>query len=202
MIRLALITLTRLLTGARARWSETPDETGVVIYFANHTSHLDAVVIWSALPPRLRARTRPVGAIDYWSTSGVRRYLASRVLNTVLIERKRVTVQNNPLQPMLAALDAGSSLIVFPEGTRSAGGGEPGAFKSGIYHLAKARPQLALRPVLLDNLNRVLPKGEFLPVPMIGGVTVGPALHITPGEERDVFLTRAHRALCDLRTAN
>lgn len=201
MTRLALIALTRLLTGARARWRDAPVAGETVIYFANHTSHLDAVVIWSALPSRLRERTRPVGAVDYWTKGAVRRYLACRVLNTVLIERKKVSVQNNPLQPMLAALDEGSSLIVFPEGTRS-DNDQPGPFKSGIFHLARARPQLRLRPVLLDNLNRVLPKGEFLPVPMLGSVTIGPALNFLPGEDRDVFLTRAHNALCTLRAVN
>ncbi len=199
MTRLALIALTRLFTGARARWHEAPSEGEPVIYFANHTSHLDAVVVWSALPPRLRSRARPVGAIDYWMTGSVRRRLACRLLNAVLIERKKVNAQNNPLQPMLAALDEGSSLIVFPEGTRTVGE-VPAPFKSGIYHLAKARPQLRLRPVLLDNLNRVLPKGEFLPVPMISNVTVGPALRFGAGEDRDTFLARAHRALCALRT--
>jgi 1-acyl-sn-glycerol-3-phosphate acyltransferase len=198
MTRFALIALTRVLTGARARWRELPARDETVIYFANHTSHLDAVVVWSALPPSVRARTRPVGAIDYWTTNAIRRYFACRVLNTVLIERQKVTARNNPLQPMLAALEAGNSLIVFPEGTRS-NCEQPGPFKSGIYHLAKARPDVCLRPVLLDNLNRVLPKGEFLPVPMLGSVTIGPLLRFIPGEERTTFLARAHRALCDLR---
>jgi 1-acyl-sn-glycerol-3-phosphate acyltransferase len=116
----------------------------------------------------------------------------------VLIERKKVTVKNNPLAPMLAALEAGGSLIIFPEGGRMEGA-ELGTFKSGIFHLACHRPELEFVPVWIDNLNRVLPKGEFLPVPMLGSVTVGASLKMIAGETKSAFLDRARAALDALR---
>lgn len=198
MTRWLLIAFVRLLTGVRARWAEGQPQTRQRIYFANHTSNLDAVVLWVSLPPALRKRTRPVAAHDYWTKNALRRYLANQVLNAVLIERKKVTVKTNPLTPMLAALDEGSSLIIFPEGGRTEGT-DVGPFKNGIYHLALHRHSVELVPVWIDNVNRVMPKGEILPVPMLGSVTIGPGLTLGRDEPRDAFIARAREAMLALR---
>lgn len=197
MIASCLAACARLLTGARAQWRGCGPESGQRVYFANHTSNLDLVLLWAALPPALRRVTRPVGAVDYWS-GGIREFLARRVFRAVLIERHRVTKQNNPLAPMLAALEAGESMIIFPEGTRRAGG-EVGEFKPGLFHLAKARPAADYVPVYIDNLNRVLPKGEFLPVPILCSVSFGTPLRLETGETKPAFLSRAREALLSLR---
>jgi 1-acyl-sn-glycerol-3-phosphate acyltransferase len=169
------------------------------VIFANHSSHLDFATIWAALPSGARAFVRPVAGRDYWEKTALRRWLATRVFNAVLIERNRVTVANNPLEPMLAALAQGASLIVFPEGTRGADGAiQP--FKGGLFHLAQSRPETPFVPVLLDNLNRILPKGEFLAVPLIATIAEGPPLHINPGETKVDFLARARQALETLRS--
>jgi 1-acyl-sn-glycerol-3-phosphate acyltransferase len=168
------------------------------VLFANHTSHLDFAVIWAALPPVLRKRVRPVAGRDYWEATRVRRWIATQVFHAVLIERKKVTVASNPLGPMLAAVDTGSSLIVFPEGTRSADT-RVQPFKGGLHHLAHARPTMPLVPVLLENLNRILPKGDFLPVPLIASLTMGAPLTLGAGESRPEFLARAQHALESLR---
>lgn len=199
MIRAFIIGLVRLLTGVRARWSGCAPTGTQRIYFANHTSNLDAVVLWAALPQALRERTRPVAAHDYWTKGVIRPYLASRVFKAVLIERKKVTVKNNPLVPMLAALDEGSSLIIFPEGGRMEGD-QPAQFKGGLYHLASHRSDVELVPVWIDNVNRVLPKGEFLPVPMLGSVTMGAPLAFDRDETKEIFLERARLALGALRS--
>lgn len=198
MIKPVLIMFVRLLTGARLRWRGDGPSLRQSVYFANHTSNLDALVIWAALPRILRDRTRPVAARDYWSQTRLRRYLAERVLKAVLIERRKVTVKSNPLVPMLAALDAGSSLILFPEGGRRADG-EVGDFKGGLHHLARLRPAVEFVPTWVDNVNRVLPKGEILPVPFLGSVTMGRPLILMARESRDCFLARARREVENLR---
>ena len=58
--------IAKLLTGASARWVDCQPDTCQRVYFANHTSHLDSLVIWSALPGPIRSLTRPVAAKDYW----------------------------------------------------------------------------------------------------------------------------------------
>ncbi len=197
MIASLITGIVKLLCGANARWLGCAPELKPRIYFANHTSHLDAVVLWAALPASIRAKTRPVAAKDYWTQGALRRFLAGRGFHALLIERQNVTVRGNPLEPMLAVLDAGGSLIIFPEGTRSTGH-EPKPFKSGLFHLARRRPGIELVPVFLENLNRVLPKGEILPVPMLGSVTIGAPVIIEPNESKAEFLERARCAVWNL----
>lgn len=171
--------------------------TAPCIFFANHSSHLDFATIWAALPPAQRRRVRPVAGRDYWEKGPLRRWLAGRVFHAVLIERQKVTVAANPLTPMVVALDAGASLIVFPEGTRSPDG-KIHEFKSGLHHLARARPSTPLVPILLDNLNRILPKGDFLPVPLVATLAVGAPLAFDAAESKNDFLARAQSALVAL----
>lgn len=197
MIGRILAFSTRFLTGGTPRWRGCLPEKRQRIYFANHTSNLDFVLLWSALPTALRCRTRPVGAQDYWSTP-IRSYLAKKVFRAVLIERQRVTRTNNPLTPMLSALADGDSLIIFPEGTRLPGD-ELGEFKPGLHYLAAARPDVELIPVFIDNLNRVLPKGEILPVPMLCSVHFGEPVVFNATESKATFLSRARTALNNLR---
>ncbi len=170
---------------------------GAAVYFANHTSHLDFITIWAALPATRRARTRPVAGRDYWEKTPLRRRIAGGFFNAVLIERHHVTVATNPLEPMLAALDAGDSLIVFPEGTRSADG-QVREFKSGLYHLARSRPQIPLVPVYLQDLSRILPRGDILPVPLIASLSVGAQLQLAGDESKLDFLQRARTAVLQL----
>lgn len=196
--------LIRLLTGAQARWVgvdpvRADGSVPVRIYFANHSSNLDAPVIWASLPTPLRKVTRPVAAQDYWDGTPVRRFLAHKVFHCVLIERKKVTASRNPLTKMEEALDAGESLIIFPEGTRAMDeDAEMAEFKAGLWHLAKKHPDAELVPVHLENLNRILPKGSLVLIPVLAAVTFGKPIQIEPGEEKMDFLVRARRAVAEL----
>lgn len=193
--------LIRMITGVQARWlgvapTEPDGALPQRIYFANHTSNLDAPVIWASLPRPLRRRTRPVAARDYWLGDPVRRWLATRVFRAVLIERKKVTARANPLLEMQAALDAGDSLILFPEGGRSgADEVELHAFKPGLWHLARRNPGVQLVPVHLENLNRILPRGGVLLVPLLAAVKFGAPLERVAGEQKHDFLRRARAAV-------
>jgi len=192
-----LAALAKIITGASARWLGCAPDTRQRVYFANHASNLDALVIWAALPPPVRALTRPVAARDYWTKGRVRPYLANHIFNALLIERKKPTMSDNPLKDMLTALGDRHSLIIFPEGGRQSGG-EMAPFKSGLYHLAKHRPDVEFIPVLIENLNRILPKGEFLPVPVLGGVNFGTPVKLEPGEDKDAFLQRTQAAIKEM----
>ena len=196
----------RALAGPSVRWLHVRPATRQRVYFANHTSHLDFVVLWSVLPRKLRSMTRPVAAKDYWS-SGLRKRIAVNAFHAVLVERggktaegERAAAARNTLEMLLEALGTENSLIVFPEGTRG-NGLEVGPFKSGIYHLWSRRPDVQLVPVYLSNLNRILPKGEFLPVPVISRVTFGAPLKLDESETKESFLRKAHAAVCALREA-
>jgi 1-acyl-sn-glycerol-3-phosphate acyltransferase len=192
-----IVWLVRLLVGAYPRWVGCVPSANQRIYFANHTSHMDTVVLWAALPRSLRANTRPVAAKDYWDGGGLRTRIARDELNVVLIDRAREDPDADPLEPLRDALEHGFSLIIFPEGTRTAQP-LPGPFKSGLFHLARAFPQVELVPVYLENLHRSLPKGVLLPVPIICTVTFGAPLRLEADEARDAFLERARSAVIAL----
>lgn len=191
-----LIGLVKLLVGAQARWVDAAPNASQSIYFTNHSSHLDTLALWVALPPEIRAKTRPVAAKDYWGRGAIKRFIALKVLNAVLIERT-VTRHSDPLQPLLDALAGGDSLIIFPEGTRRAQA-EPSDFKGGLYHLAEAFPSVKLSPVYLDTLHRSMPKGCLLPVPLVCTVRFGGAIVLLPNEHKKVFLARAREAVIAL----
>ncbi len=195
---LSLAALARLLAGASVRWIASQPDTCQRVYFANHTSHLDALVIWSSLPQAVREVTRPVAAKDYWSRGLVRRWLAEEVFDAILIDRTDIKVHHSPVDLMLREAGTSHSLIVFPEGGRSVTG-EVGEFKSGLFYLAKKRPDIELVPVHIDNLNRVLPRGEFLPVPLLSCISFGPPMWLEAGEAKPEFLGRARRAVLALK---
>ena len=195
---LGLAGLARLLAGASVRWIASQPDTCQRVYFANHTSHLDALLIWASLPRVVREVTRPVAAKDYWSGGAVRRWLAQEVFDAILIDRTDIKVHQSPVDLMLREAGTCFSLIVFPEGSRSVTG-EVGEFKSGLYYLAKKRPDIELIPVHIDNLNRVLPRGEFLPVPLLSCISFGPPLWLERDEAKLDFLARARRAVLSLK---
>ncbi|MBE7940519.1 MULTISPECIES: lysophospholipid acyltransferase family protein [Ramlibacter] len=196
---LFLLGLVRVLTGAQARWLGCPPKAEQRIYFANHQSHGDLVMIWAALPEDLRAITRPIAARDYWTKSPLRRWITSAVFNAVYVDRERREGED-PLLPLVEALERGDSLILFPEGTRG-NAEEPQAFKAGLYNLALRFPQVVLVPAWIANIQRVMPKGEVVPVPILCSVTFGAPLQLAPDEDRHAFLARAREAVIALRDA-
>ena len=195
---LAISTFARFMTAPRAIWQGIEPVPHQRVYFANHSSNGDFVLLWTALPTPLRRQTRPVAALDYWLTSPLRAFIGREVFNAVLIDRRPEARTEDPVAQMAAALDQGSSLIIFPEGQRNSTEAALLPFKSGLYHLAKARPGVDLVPVWIANLNRVMPKGEIIPVPLICTLTFGAPLHLAEDETKDAFLARATQALLAL----
>jgi 1-acyl-sn-glycerol-3-phosphate acyltransferase len=189
--------IARLITGAQGHWKGCPPKAEQRIYFANHQSHLDWVLIWAALPRELRATTRPIAARDYWTSGAFRHWITREVFNAVYVSRER-TADQDPLEPLIEALQHGDSLVIFPEGTRS-NKGLPQPFKSGLYHLARQFAQVQLIPAWIDNVQRVMPKGEVVPVPILCTVTFGAPITLGEGEDRHAFLERARDAVVALQ---
>jgi len=200
---LLLVGLARLITGAQGRWYGAPPKAEQRIYFANHQSHFDWVLIWAALPRDLRSRTRPIAARDYWTSTPLKHWITREIFNAVYVSRAGTAAaghaeDEDPLEPLIQALQAGDSLVIFPEGTRGHSN-EPAAFKSGLYRLAQAFPDVQLIPAWIDNVQRVMPKGEVVPVPILCSVTFGAPVTLLAGEDRQVFLERARQAVIALR---
>lgn len=187
------------VVGVRALWHDAPPTAGPRVYFANHASHGDIVLIWATLPRAARRAARPVAGRDYWGSSPLRRFLSRHVFGVLPIDRAGAWNASVPLQCMGDALDRGESLILFPEGTRNIGESALLPFKCGLFYLGRERPHLELVPVWIDNAGRAMPKGRWLPVPILCTVSYGKALHVEPGEPRDAFMGRATAAVAALR---
>jgi 1-acyl-sn-glycerol-3-phosphate acyltransferase len=191
----------RTITTKSVRFYERFDDARQRIFFANHTSHLDFILIWSSLPRQVREHSRPVARRDYWERSRFRRYYVRKVFNAVLIDRESDTVGGafdrggrEAIAQMLEGLGDEYSLILFPEGTR--GSGESiGQFRSGLYYICRERPDVELVPVRIHGAHKVLPKGRWLPRPQESDLTFGPAMRIEEGESRTTFSERARAAL-------
>ena len=194
-----IIGFVRLLTGAQAYWREGRPNAAQRIFFANHSSHGDFVLLWASLPPWMRRRTRPVAGADYWNKGALRRFVGGKVFRAVLIDRERREGNPDPVQQMVLALAGGDSLILFPEGTRNTTDAVLLPFKSGLYHLAMQYPHAELVPVWMNNLGRVMPKGQLIPIPLLCTVTFGAPLARIEGEDKTAFLVRARDAMLALR---
>ncbi len=189
-----IATLIKLLTGVEAYWQGCAPKVVQRIYFANHCSHLDFPVLWASLPASVRQSTVPIAAADYWNKNALTRTLATKIFHATLVERRKEFRLENPLDQLEQALTEGKSLIIFPEGGRSEDGlCKP--FKSGIYYLSKAHPNLEFVPVHIDNTDRILPKGAHFPIPLRCFVHFGEPISANADESRDQFLSRAHEAV-------
>ena len=194
---LLLALLARLITGAQGHWYGCPPKAEQRIYFANHQSHFDWVLIWAALPRELRAMTRPIAARDYWTSSPLKHWITREIFNAVYVSRQRID-DEDPLEPLMEALRHGDSLVIFPEGTRG-NQADPAVFKAGLYHLAEAFPNVQLIPAWIDNVQRVMPKGEVVPVPILCSVTFGAPVVLEAAEDKRAFLERARESVMALR---
>lgn len=169
------------------------------LYYGNHTSHGDFVLLWATLPPALRRQTRPVAGRDYWLVSPLRRFIGEKVFCAVMIRRDATQPGPSPVDQIVETLGEGSSLIFFPEGTRNTGDEVLLPFRSGLFHVATACPEVRFVPAWIDGIREVLPKGAVVPVPHRCTVRYGEALRLQAGEEKDAFIARARQALLDLR---
>jgi 1-acyl-sn-glycerol-3-phosphate acyltransferase len=200
LLRRMMVALIRFLVGARSDWQGCSPDTRCRIYFANHSSHFDTLAIMAALPWPIRRLTRPVAALDYWGRSPVHRFIALKCLRAILIDRNSKG-QDDPLAPVVAALDKDQSLVFFPEGTRSTSE-EIAPFKSGLFHLASRFPRVELVPVYLDNLARIMPKGSPLIVPITCTARFGVPVRLADGEEKAAFLARCREEIMSLSRPN
>lgn len=182
-LRVALITLigkplARLFTGADVIGREHLPMKGPAIIAANHASHVDTLMLLTLFKARSIGCVRPAAASDYFLKDPVVSWFSRNVIGIIPVARDKVKDGEDVLAPARQALADGCIVIVFPEGTRHAEGGDDlGRLKNGVARLAEAFPSAPVIPVWLQGAGRVLPKGKVIPVPMNCTVLAGPPIH-------------------------
>jgi 1-acyl-sn-glycerol-3-phosphate acyltransferase len=161
------------------------------IIIANHNSHLDTLLIFSALPPGRIIRTRPVAARDYFQKNKIMYWLAGFLFNPVWIDRNEKDKTHNRLRILKDQINAGFSLILYPEGTRGLPG-RIGKFKTGVGRLAKMFPHIPIVPVFLTGPEHAFPKGSRFPVPCPCRIYIGPVEHFSHTSEITTLLMERH----------
>lgn len=156
------------------------------IIIANHNSHLDTLCLMSAVPGNILWKVKPVAAKDYFGKTPFRASASNYVLNTLLIDRKGTADRENPIDRMVQELDAGYSLIIFPEGTRGAAD-KMEKLKSGIAHILLSRPHIKYIPAYLTGMGKSLPKGKFMVLPYKSSVNFGPGTQINGDDKASVM---------------
>jgi 1-acyl-sn-glycerol-3-phosphate acyltransferase len=173
-----------LFIGLRVRGREHLPASNPFILVANHSSHLDTVSLLSLFSITRLRNIRPVAAADYFERNRLISKFMRIAFNILPIARKNISAENNPLRQMQAAIEAGYSLIIFPEGTRGSGD-EIGPFRAGVAHLLERMPGLSVVPAYLVNMGRSLPKGEIIPVPFFCEIRLG-APRLVEGSRQEI----------------
>jgi 1-acyl-sn-glycerol-3-phosphate acyltransferase len=201
LARLAFLTLmarplAMFLTGADVVGRENLPRAGPAIIAANHTSHVDTLLLLTIFPARQMRRLRPVAAADYFLRGPIIGWFSRTLVGIVPVSRSG-DIHDDVLAPARQALMDGDIVIIFPEGTRGPGNDELAPLKSGVARLAAAFPDAPVTPVWLEGAGRVLPKGALLPAPMNCTVLVGEPIRWTG--EKTVFLEALRASLDSLR---
>lgn len=189
--------LVLLMLGINVRGREHLPSSGPAIIVANHNSHLDTVALMSLFPLKLINKIRPVAAADYFLCNRFIKWFALNIAGIVPIERRTREASQHIFTPAIEALDQGSILIIFPEGTR----GEPetmGKIKNGIGHLVSARHDVPIIPIFFYGLGKCLPKGEVLLVPFFVDAFIGEPLHWEGS--RQLFMDKLAKTMTELQS--
>ena len=137
------------------------------IIIANHNSHLDIMAIMALFDVAHIKKIRPVAASDYFFRNKILKWISINLIDIIPLSRAANRAEKkHPLQDLYDAIEAGDSLVIFPEGSR----GKPDElqhFKNGIGHIASKYPDLPIVPIVLEDTAKALPKDEALFVPFI-----------------------------------
>ena len=170
-----------------------------VIFAANHHSHVDTPVLITAIPDTWRHTLFVGGAADYFFRTRLTSALSALAIGAIPIERTRVSRRSADRSAEL--IDAGWSMLIFPEGGRSPDGwGQP--FHGGAAYLA-LRCGVPVVPIHLHGTGRILRKGKRWPTPATATVTFGAPLVPDSGDNArrlSATIERAVEALADEAT--
>ncbi len=144
----ALLWLFRVKVSVRG--TENLDFSSNYVYLANHSSYLDIIAIGATLPDDVRFIFKEeLGKIPFFGWS-------LKYGPYILIDRADARNAMASIEKAASQIREGTSVIIFPEGTRSADG-QIGAFKRGGFMLA-TKSGVPLVPVAIVGAHELLPR--------------------------------------------
>lgn len=168
------VSFVRLYVRPRVEGLEHIPAEGAVIIAANHQSHADTAVVFTALPRAVRKRFVAAAAQDYFFQGGLPQFSSRVLFNAIPLARDRRGGQD-PLRHLSRALREGYAVLMYPEGTRSKDG-TLGPFRAGIGRLLAEFPGTPVLPTYIGGTTRVMPKGKLIPRPFRATVRFGEPL--------------------------
>lgn len=186
--------MSALASPARKGLDRVAGVEGPVIFAANHHSHLDAPLMLTSIPEPWRHRMFVGAAADYFFRTHITSAASALVIGGIPIERSKITRRSADQAAEL--IDAGWSMLIFPEGGRSPDGwGQP--FRGGAAYLS-SRCNVPVVPLHIEGTARILRKGARMPSPANVRVTYGVPLLPADGENATRFAERIERAVAEL----
>jgi 1-acyl-sn-glycerol-3-phosphate acyltransferase len=196
LYRIGMRNFLRLFIGTTFSNNDSIRNEKQYIIVANHNSHVDTMAILSSLPTKSLPYVHPVAAGDYFGKNKFTSFFFKVMVNTKLINRQnggRETINS-----MDRMLKRGRSIIIFPEGSR----GKPGVMqelKKGVAILLKNNPEIPYIPIYLDNLDKVMPKGDGMPVPHNSSINIGQARKINSEDSIESILEVMEKEIVGLK---
>src|SRR4051812_6523394 len=171
---------------------------GPFVLAANHSSHLDALILGAALRPRHRERAFPIAAGDVFFQTVAVSVLSAIVLNALPMWRKNCGP--HALAELRRKLQEEKAIfIIFPEGGRTRTGSMT-SFKHGLGMLV-AKTSVPVMPCGLVGTFEALPPSGKLPRPVKIQLVIGDALEfVSTTNDRKGWLQIAQRVESSVRS--
>jgi 1-acyl-sn-glycerol-3-phosphate acyltransferase len=159
----------------------------------NHTSNLDNIAVFAALPLRHCNRIWSVAARDYFFDNRLLALITQLYANGIPLDR--TGANRRGLRMCARKLREGGSIIIFPEGRRTRTG-EVGPFKPGAVALCRGL-KVPVIPTYLKGTFESLPPSRFLPRRRPITVTFGEPVRFWEGDLAELDHQNAARHLED-----
>lgn len=183
--------LVYVVIGINVRYSQRLPKSGPAILVANHTSHIDTLILMSLFPLKTILKIQPIAARDYFFKTKLRSWVSTTLIGIIPIDRESENFSRiHPFAPVTEALKEGKIVIIYPEGTRG-NSDQIGEFKNGVAHLSKLNQEVPVIPIYIHNPDMVLPKGDGLLVPFVCDVFIGEKLNWNNNKESFMALLKS-----------
>ncbi len=167
---------------------------GPVVFVANHHSHADTTLLLATLPAHLRRDLSVAAGADYFFTNKFMSTISALFIGAVPIERQRLSKLS--ITNTVETIEAGNSLLIYPEGGRSPDGWSK-EHRPGAAFVSKLAG-VPIVPIYIEGTGNVLPKGKYWPTRSRCAVAFGSPMRLEEDEDVRLFAKRVQKRVDEL----